>query len=228
VGFAFDIKEQNGIGLQIRGGDSIKLVLDIAGAPAAGGHKYYVGLWNDDSLQWHTLGNSALSADGKTVSAFIAHFSRYAVLTRSVDLMSTLSVLPNPFSPDKSASEFESLALRLGRDAPKGTCISFSPDVSEQRLDKIKIRIYNLVGDQMASVVMQNIPKMIQYQLWWDGRTTDRDINWDELKPHPTIQNAKIMAGNKMCRNGRYFVVLTIRDAKGKEKNYKKQVVLIK
>jgi hypothetical protein len=31
-----------------------------------------------------------------------------------------------------------------------------------------------------------------------------------------------------MCRNGRYFVVLTIRDAKGKEKNYKKQLVLIK
>jgi len=30
-----------------------------------------------------------------------------------------------------------------------------------------------------------------------------------------------------MCRNGRYFVLLTIKDKSGKEKNYMKQVVLI-
>jgi hypothetical protein len=37
-----------------------------------------------------------------------------------------------------------------------------------------------------------------------------------------------VMQGKAMCRNGRYFVVLTIRDFNGKEKNYMKQVVLIK
>lgn len=226
VGSAFDIKEQNGVVFQMRNGDSIQLVLAIEAAQP--GHKYCIGLWNDDSLQWRPLSNSVLATDGKTVTASILHFSRYAVLTQSIDLTSTLSILPNPFSPDKSASEFVSLALRLGRDAPKGACISFSPDVSEQRLDKIKIRIYNLVGDRVCSVIMQNIPKMTQYRLWWDGRTTDRDFTWDELKRVASDENARIMIGNKMCRNGRYFVVLTIQDAKGKEKNYMNQVVLIK
>lgn len=226
MGSAYDITELNGVVFQIQGGDSIRLVLDIEGS-ATTGHTYCVGLWNPDSLQWRPLANSTASKDGKTVSAFVPHFSRYAVLTQSVDLTSTFSILPNPFSPDKSASEFESLALRLGRDAPKGTCISFTPDVSEQRLDKIKIRIYNIVGDLVSSVVMQNVPKMTQYRLWWDGRTTDRDFTWDELT-RTADDNARILVGNKMCRNGRYFVMLTIWDAKGKEKNYMKQVVLIK
>jgi hypothetical protein len=227
VGSAYDIKEQTGVVFQFHASDSIKLILDITGS-AASGHKYCIGWWNPDSLQWKPLANSLTSSDKKTVSACIAHFSRYAVLTQSLDLTSTLSILPNPFSPDKSAADFESLAQRLGRDAPKGTCISFAPDVSEQRLDKIKIRIYNIVGDLIASVVMQNIPKMIQYRLWWDGRTTDHEINWDELNRQPSDANARILIGSKMCRNGRYFVLLTIKDVKGKEINYMKQVVLIK
>jgi Carboxypeptidase regulatory-like domain len=226
VGSAYDIIEQNGVVFQIHGGDSIQLVLDIAGSPAAG-HKYCIGLWNPDSLQWKPLSNSAAGNNGGTVSAFVPHFSRYAVLAQSADLTSTLSILPNPFSPDKKASDFESLALRLGRDTPKGTCISFTPDVGDQRLVKIRIRIYNIVGDLVSSVVMQNIPKMTEYRLWWDGRTTDRDFTWDELT-RTTDDNARVLNGNKMCRNGRYFVMLTIQDAKGKEKNYMKQAVLIK
>jgi hypothetical protein len=79
-----------------------------------------------------------------------------------------------------------------------------------------------MVGDLISSVVMQNVPKMTEYRLWWDGRTTDNDVQWN------ANDNQFVMKGNKMCRNGRYFVVLTIIDAKGKEKNYKKQAVLIK
>jgi hypothetical protein len=100
VGSAYDITEQNGVVFQVHGGDSIQLVLDIAGSATAG-HKYCIGLWNPDSLQWKPLANSTAGKDGKTVSAYVPHFSRYAVLTQSVDLTSTLSILPNPFSPDK-------------------------------------------------------------------------------------------------------------------------------
>jgi phage terminase large subunit-like protein len=76
---------------------------------------------------------------------------------------------------------------------------------------------------------MENVSKMTEYHLWWDGRTTDRAmVTWDGLKNPTSDPNARVMAGNKMCRNGRYFVVLTIRDFNGKEKNYMKQVVLIK
>ena len=210
---------------QTQGVDSIRLVLDITGSPMAG-HKYCVGLWNPDSLQWRPLANSTAGIDGKTVSASVPHFSRYAVLTQSVDLTSTFSILPNPFSPDKSASDFPSLAQRLGNNAPKGTCISFMVDMQDQRLDNVKIRIYNIVGEQVCGVVLQGPFKMTPYQLWWDGRTTDHTVDWGTLKAFN--ENGAVMSGGKMCRNGRYFVLLTIKDITGKEKNYMKQAVLIK
>ena len=225
VGSAYDISELNGVVFQAQGGDSIRLALDIPGSPMAG-HKYCVGLWNPDSLQWKPLANSTTSIDGKTVSAFVPHFSRYAVLTQSVDLTSTFSILPNPFSPDKSASDFPSLAQRLGNNAPKGTCISFMVDMQDQRLNNVKIRIYNVVGEQVCGVVLQGPFKMTPYQLWWDGRTTDHIVDWGTLKAFN--ENGAVMNGGKMCRNGRYFVLLTIKDITGKEKNYMKQAVLIK
>ena len=221
VGSAYDISEQNGVVFQVKGGDSIQLVLDIAGLATAG-HKYCIGLWNTDSLQWKPLANSTAGSSGKTVSAYVPHFSRYAVLTQSVDLTSTLSILPNPFSPDKKASDFESLALRLGRDTPKGTCISFTLDAQDQTVPKVTVRIYNVVGDKVCGVVLPSAAKMQLYQLWWDGRTNDNDVEWK------VDENSFVMTGNKMCRNGRYFVLLTIKDKSGKEKNYMKQVVLIK
>jgi hypothetical protein len=221
IGSAYDITEQTGVVFQIRGNDSIRAVFSIAGSSISG-HKYYVGLWNPDSLQWRPLASSAVSADGMTVSAVIPHFSRYAVLTQSVGLTSTLSILPNPFSPDKSASDFASLVQRLGRSAPKGTCISFTLDAKDQTVQNVTVKIYNVVNDLVCSVVLLGAAKMQPYQLWWDGRTTDNAVQWT------ANENQFIMHGNKMCRNGRYFVLLTIKDNGGKEKNFMKQVVLIK
>jgi hypothetical protein len=174
---------------QVKGGDSIQLVLDISGSATAG-HKYCIGLWNTDSLQWKPLANSTAGSSGKTVSAYVPHFSRYAVLTQSVDLTSTLSILPNPFSPDKKASDFESLALRLGRDTPKGTCISFTLDAQDQTVPKVTVRIYNVVGDKVCGVVLPSAAKMQLYQLWWDGRTNDNDVEWK------VDENSFVMTGN--------------------------------
>ena len=234
VGSAFDITEINGVNFQLRRGDSIRLVLAIPEASlqniSGNGHKPFIGSWSGDSLQWKALPNSAINGAEKTISAHITHFSRYAILVQSTGLSSTLSILPNPFSPEKSASEFESLAQRLGRDAPKGACISFSPEAPDATVQQIRVAIFTIVGEQVAKVVMDNVSKMTEYRLWWDGRTTDRAmVTWGSLKPPPSGDaNARVMSGNKMCRNGRYFVVLTIRDFSGKEKNYMKQVVLIK
>ena len=89
------------------------------------------------------------------------------------------------------------------------------------------------MGEQVAKVILRNASKMKEYHLWWDGRTTTLSgVPWESLKTHTDDNidngNARIMQGDKMCRNGRYFVVLTIKDFSGKEKNYMKQVVLIK
>jgi len=124
-----------------------------------------------------------------------------------------LDVTPNPFSPYvKPIAEF-------GQDAQYGTCISFTPDAKEPTLEYAWVRIYNVVGDLVYSVKVPSAEKK-EYRLWWDGKTTDKEIHWiNENDPIET---------SRMCRNGRYFLVLTVRDVKKKEKHYKKPIMLFK
>lgn len=232
VGTIYDIKELNGVTLQLSAGDSLRLTM-IVPQGTSSTNALTVGYWNSDSLKWVSLANSFVASDRKSVSAGITHFSRWAVLAISGGLQSSLTVLPNPFSPNRSASEndFANTPLRamFGLDAPKGTCISFIPDVGDQKIRKVNIKIYTLVNDLVCSVVLQNATKLVKYSLWWDGRTTDHDMTWDELPSGPDA-NSKVfpVGGRKMCRNGRYFVVLTIEDYAGKAKSYMKQVVLVR
>jgi hypothetical protein len=69
----------------------------------------------------------------------------------------------------------------------------------------------------------------VQYRLWWDGRTTSGEMKWETLSDGPD-ENSKTFPvnGRLMCKNGRYFVVLTVQDSGGKEKSYMRQVVLVK
>jgi len=232
VGTIFDIKELNGVTFQLSTGDSIRLSLAVPQGTNSS-NAMSVGYWNADSLKWVSLANSKLSADKLSIGAGITHFSRWSVLAMSSQLQSSLTILPNPFSPDRSPSDnqFANTPLRamFGLGAPQGTCISFITDVGDQKIRKVTIRIYTVVNDLVCSVVMQNATKLVKYNLWWDGRTTDHDMTWEELLTG-SDGNSKTfpVAGRKMCRNGRYFVVLTIEDYAGKAKSYMKQVVLVK
>jgi hypothetical protein len=228
IGSIFDIMELNNVLFNLQNNDSIMIVLNIP-QEISESKKISIGYWNDDSLKWDVLSNSKISLDKKFVSANIVHFSKYAVLMESQSLQSSFNVIPNPFSPLRSPSEFPKLASIFGPMAPKGTCISFIPDVPEQKLKKIKIRIYTIQGDLVCSVVNQNAPKMVEYKLWWNGRTTNGDVLWDAL-PMGNDPNTRIFpqSGGKMCNNGRYFVMLTIEDSNGKEKSYLKHVVLVR
>jgi hypothetical protein len=227
VGNVIDIKEENGIIFQFSGKDSIQLVLDIPDASVKQNPEKMrllrIGTWNEDSLKWTILPNSVVDVNRQTVSANIRHFSRYAILTASTELISTLSILPNPFSPDRRASEFPSLARRLGNNTPPGTCISFTPESPDNDIAQTRIGIYSISGEQVVKVVMSGARNLNEYRLWWDGRTTGRDqVDWD---PRKSVMQ---MNGKAMCRNGRYFVLLTLKDSRGKEKNFMKQVILIK
>jgi hypothetical protein len=233
VGSIFDIKELNGVPFQVSAADSIRMTLSVPQGTNSS-NAMSLGFWNEDSLKWFPLTSSVVASDKKSVSAAIAHFSRWAVLSVSSQLQSTFIVLPNPFSPGKSASDnqFANTPLRtmFGLTAPKGTCISFVADAVDQKIRKVNVRIYSIANDLVCSVVMQDATKLVKYNLWWDGRTTSRDMNWGELAPAPgNDANSKMFAieGRKMCRNGRYFVVLTIEDYSGKAKNYMQQVVLV-
>jgi hypothetical protein len=227
VGTIFDINELNGVTLHFSAGDSIRMTLPVPQG-TNGSNTIRIGFWNTDSLKWISLANSTVSADKKTASAGVTHFSRWAVLAMSTQLQSTLNVLPNPFSPNRSPSDnrFAGTPLRtmFGLDAPNGTCISFVPDVPGQRIRKVTIRIYNIVNDLVCSVVFQDAQKLVKYNLWWDGRETERDAIWSQSDGTTKILSG---AGRKVCRNGRYFVVLTIEDDGGKAKSFMQQVVLV-
>jgi hypothetical protein len=232
VGTLFDINELNGIPFQLLAGDSIRMTLSVPQGTNSS-NTISLGFWNTDSLKWVSLANSVVASDKKSVSAAITHFSRWAVLAMSTQLQSTLTVLPNPFSPNRSPSDnqFASTPLRtmFGLNAPNGTCISFVADAADQRIRKVTIRIYTIVNDLVCSVVMQDASKLVKYNLWWDGRTTSSDMGWGNLISVNDDANSKMfpVAGRKMCRNGRYFVVLTIEDYSGKAKSYMQQVILV-
>jgi hypothetical protein len=228
LGQVYDIRELNDVVFRLTGGDSIQIVLNVPQGFANAG-KMSIGCWNDDSLRWAVVAGSKTAADKQTVSASITHFSRYAVLAQTGGLQSTLSVLPNPFSPLRSPSEFPKLAQIFGPAAPRGTCISFMLDVPDKVLRKMRVRIYTLQGDLVCSVVNQDMKKMVQYNLWWDGRTSPADMQWGSL-PQGSDEYTKLLAvsGGRMCNNGRYFVMLTIEDSEGKEKSYMQQVVLVR
>jgi hypothetical protein len=228
IGSVYEINELNDVVFQKRGGDSIEIVLDVPQGLNTG-NTMSIGNWNDDSLTWELLANSKTSVDNRTVRAAVTHFSRYAILSRSGNLQSTFSVSPNPFSPLRSPSEFPTLALKFGPNAPKGACISFLPDAPDQKLKKVRIRIYSIQGDLICSVINQNAPKMVQYNLWWDGCASQGDVLWDNLiRSGDEYSKMFPASGRRMCQNGRYFVVLTTEDAEGKEKSYMKQIVLVK
>ena len=92
----------------------------------------------------------------------------------------------------------------------------------EVRLQKIEVRIYNLVGDIVWAVQVLNA-RAEAYSFWWDGTTTDRIVSWPDAN-----QTTVLVKGNNLCRNGRYFAVVIVKDFGNKEKKYMKQIVLMK
>jgi hypothetical protein len=231
VGTLFDIKELNGTPFQLHNADSIRLSLSVPQGINTG-DALTLGYWNEDSLNWASVANASLAQDRNSISANIAHFSRWAILAISKELQSSLTVYPNPFCPRKSPSdnEFANKPLRamFGSNAPKGTCISFVPDIPGQKITKISVKIYTIVNDLVCSVVMQNATKLVKYNLWWDGRATDRDMLWDNLASGADSYSRVFPPSNrKLCRSGRYFVVLVVEDESGKKKSFMNQIVLV-
>jgi hypothetical protein len=93
---------------------------------------------------------------------------------------------------------------------------------SEVNVVDFQIDIYNAIGDLVWSADVKNASEP-EYRIWWDGKTTDKTVS---IMGKPTDGNYRVL-GNRMCRNGRYFAVLTLDDHK-KKKQIMKQIVLFK
>jgi hypothetical protein len=213
---AYEISELSNVAFNFSS-DSIRLILAVPANAvrdaASGKKKYYIARWSQDSLMWDRCANSSVAPDGRSVSAPAAHFSSYAVVTQPSGLTVDFSIHPNAFSPK---------VRPLGATMPLGTCIAVTPDMPEGRLQQVDVAIYNLLGDRVWAVQIQNA-MAAAYSIWWDGTTTDRIVGWpDANRTTVTIQ------GRTMCRNGRYFVVVTVKDYHNKEIRLMKPVVLMK
>jgi hypothetical protein len=213
---AYSIKELEGIAFDLSQ-DSIRLVLDIPAShqkdAATKKRNMRIARWNEDSIKWNPLSNSVVAAEGKNVAAAIGHFSTYAVVAEPGAFSAEVSVSPNPFSP----------RVRPGAGRPLGTCISVKPDMPEGSLQYLEVRIYNLLSDLVWGVqIMNALPE--QYSIWWDGTTTDKIVLRSDAND-TWIDDVK---GRHLCRNGRYFAVVTIKNMSNKEKKYLKQIVLMK
>lgn len=217
---AYEIRQLENVALDFSG-DGIRLRLDVPKnmqqQAASGKQRLAVAQWIEDSLLWKPLINSRVASDGKTVSAALTHFSRYCLVYEPSDAL-LMEVAPNPFSPyiipHHHPFDTEDRTPQHG-----GACIRIQADIKESR-SEVRLRIYTILGDLVWSFVLQNADNL-PYEVWWDGRTSPQEL-------HPAGNDHVIaMKGDRMCRNGRYFAVLTAK-VNGKERRVMKHIVLMK
>ncbi|KMQ50880.1 hypothetical protein CHISP_2231 [Chitinispirillum alkaliphilum] len=205
----------------VRFRDSVTLVLGIPQEfrelALTGERDFWIARWDRDSLQWNILENSVVSSAGEAVSANVAHFSKFAVVSQPRELSAKLEISPNPFSP------FIRPVNEYGQDARFGTCIRYRIEAPEQRVASARINIFNNVGDRVWAVEHLNASSG-EHRIWWDGRTTSRE----EVFRDGAVGELSGINQGRMLRNGRYFVVLTVRDINGKEVQHVRQVILMK
>jgi len=217
---AFELQQLENITLNT-GTDSIRLALTIPenmqeGAKT-GSRKISIAQWDEDSLLWKKLDGTKIEKDGKTATVALTHFSRYSIVYEPSNNL-LLDVAPNPFSP-YITPHYNPFNENDRVVQHPGVCFKVQADVEEARTE-MKLHIYSLLGDLVWSMVVQNADNL-PYFIWWDGRTVGRD-----LQPAGT-EHVITPRGDKMCRNGRYFLVLTAK-VKGKERKIMKHLVLMK
>ncbi|HEX3020623.1 MAG TPA: carboxypeptidase-like regulatory domain-containing protein [Chitinispirillaceae bacterium] len=215
---AFSITEKEGVIFSNTTNDSINLILNIPEnlrkEVRSGAREIAIAYWNEDSLQWEPLLNSKVASDGKMICAALSHFSEYSIVIGPAR-GGYLNIAPNPFSPYVWPRAISPEDKRFG------SCISFKVETDRPPLKDVKLRIYTITGEPIWSMHIQNA-NQFPYQLWWDGRTASKELVW--TKPGNII----VEKGEKMCRNGRYFVVLSAKDTNNKEQRFMKQIVLMR
>lgn len=196
--------------------DSIHLSFAVPSAYQRGNSEMFVATWDEDSLIWRAIANSQASDDRSSVTAKITHFSRYALLVRQNNASDAfLRVCPNRFSPYVSPVN----TYMTGAMNKYGTKISFMVSSKENTV-KTSIRIFNVLGDIVFEISNGAVYPGHEYSFWWNGKTAFGQ-GWSGLYECGPI------TGTNMCRNGRYYVTLTVDEGR-KKFYYKEPVILIK
>jgi hypothetical protein len=238
VSNAFDIEEVNGVSFPAGEQDSIQIRIEApsshAKRAAQGGKGIYLARWDEDSLRWDTLSNSRtmVTAEKDTlVTANVRHFSWYAVAAIPQKTDVSLQVVPNPFSPyvtirSQEVQDRSSISEPPPQGVQGGTWIKFRPSSRDNNRVQLRLRIVSVHGETVWAAALQDAAVGVDHYVWWDGRSRKKEIN---LKEHtdavPGNDAAFYVRGNAMCRNGRYYVMLHVKD--GEKKEHKLQEVIL-
>jgi len=232
--------------------DPVKITLDIPqiyhGSLTKGSadtSKLGVAVWDDNNLRWEydarsdsldTLKNIIppkphYDPEKKTLTVGISKYIngrgkiRVGIIGKGLGNDSVVSVSPNPFSPFVSPLK-DYMHIEDMRSEVKGTCIRITPKSSNTAFKhSAQVTIYTADNVLVYRASLSGLSPEQSYYLFWDGRKqlSQEKINKLNLLPN----RALFMRGDELCRNGRYFVNVTIDDEKDK-KRYTKEIILFK
>ena len=150
---------------------------------------------------------------------------RAAIIGIGLETDASVEVSPNPFSPFVSPINDYLTINKMNGDV-KGTCIKITPESSETKFKpSARVAIFTAEGTMVYYTTLNGISPGETYYLFWDGR---KQLSRTSTNRIEVESNAALFArGDEMCRNGRYFVNVTIDDGKDK-KRYTKEIILFK
>jgi hypothetical protein len=215
-------------------------------------NKLDVAIWDWDSLRWeyrarrgyvqnspnfeikdYSYNDSEKSLSlsvGEHINYFKSNSSsggrmRIAIIARNLEADAEVVISPNPFSPFVSPRNDYQHITEMHGDV-KGTCIKITPKSNETKFKpSAQVGIFTADGTPVYRATLNGLDAGQSYYLFWDGRTqlSHTAFNAVDILPNKAI----FVKGNEMCRNGRYFVNVTIDDGK-KKKRYTKEIILFK
>jgi hypothetical protein len=207
-----------------------------------------IAIWNSNDLRWDhswrpifesrseedtrvTVDNVKYDSNDKSVTFSASRLMneygdiRVAIIAREFDTDAAVVVSPNPFSPFVSPlSDFIALPGMSGN--VKGTCIKITPKSNATRFKpSAQVAIYTAEGTLVYRATLNGLDAGRTYYLFWDGRTqlSQTALSGIDIAPNQAL----FVPGNALCRNGRYFLNVTINDGKEK-KRYTREIILFK
>ena len=207
--------------------------------------KLDIAIWDRDNFRW--VYSSRLTDASDTTPVILRNFHyceseksltipiheninkfndiRVAIIARGLKTEAEVSISPNPFSPFISPINDYLHILDMNPDV-KGTCIKITPKSSASRFkSSAQVSIFTADGTPVYRATLNGLNAGQSYYLFWDGRTQLSPAAFSNVDIQPG--KAIFVRGNEMCRNGRYFVNVTLDDGKEK-KRYTKEIILFK
>ncbi|ERP38760.1 carboxypeptidase-like regulatory domain-containing protein [Chitinivibrio alkaliphilus] len=210
------------------------------------GENISLAVWDEDSLGWahpwrdNADGNDNISyhfvSEGIEYSPHTQELTvpvgkilnrvdtlRFAVAYENQESISaSVDVLPNPFSPFVPNGNRD---LMGAHRQIEGTSITVHPMNSSTRSSiTVTMEIFSVLGDKVWEAEYHGVSPGDPLRVIWDGRTR---INKRESLNPQNEEQTLYLRGDSLCRNGRYFLVVTMDD--GSEiKRYRQEIILFK